>query len=143
MRRVNPRRLGLSAKRGTALLILALLGACSTVSVDFEPGTNPEVYFQRAQAASDQNDYERAQLIYRKLLETGITDLSYVIAAKYEIAFLDYKMGRLAMAVAGFNRLLEEYYPDGEPVLGAPQWPLVLSRKLLERLQPRGQSGRN
>ncbi len=108
----------------------AFFAGCSTVDTTFEPGSSPEVYFQRAQLASDQNDFELAQKIYRIFLETGISDPGYRVSAEYEIAFLDYKMGRKEAAIEGFNKILA-MYEAGTYSGMVPEWPKVLSIKIM------------
>lgn len=116
-------------------LPLAVLVSCVTVSLEFEEGSSPEMYFQRAQQAVDRNDFERAQRIYRMFLERNVDDLFYVVSAKYEIAFLDYKMEKIPQAIEGFRQLLRTYYEDPAMEGRVPEWPRVLSRRLLQKLE--------
>jgi len=118
------------------LAFIMMTASCTTISVDFEEGANPEMYFQRAQIASDRNDFELAQRIYYKLLETGITDPFYVVSAKYEIAFLNYKLGKREEAIQNFEEILKTYYEDPAWEGRVPQWPQVLSKRLLQKLKP-------
>lgn len=117
---------------GLAALILA---SCTTISTDFEEGTNPEIYFQRAQMAVDRNDYDVALTIYRKLLDSGVSDLYYVVSAQYEIAFLYYKKGQRQTAIQAFEELLRTYYEDPLYTGRVPEWPRVLATRLLQKLR--------
>lgn len=117
----------------TGLLALILAG-CQTISADFEEGTQPEVFFQRAQSASDASDYDKALLIYDKFLKTDIKDPIYTISAEYEIAFLRYKKGQVSEALVGFKAILAQY-SDPNRSFDLPAWPKVLAVKMLQKLE--------
>lgn len=117
-----------------AVLALSLMG-CTTISTEFDEGVSPEIYFQRAQTAVDRNEFDTAMVIYRKFLDTGISDPYYVISAKYEIAFLHYKKGETQQAIDAFEELLRTYYADSVLQDQVPAWPRVLSQRLLKKLK--------
>lgn len=118
-----------------SLVLAVFLLGCTTISTEFEEGANPEIYFQRAQRAVDINDFDAALRIYRKFLDTGITDLYYVISAEYEIAFLYYKMEKRQESIEAFEKLLSTYYNNSVDESQVPVWPKVLSQRLLQKMR--------
>jgi len=114
---------------------LALLVACQTAPAPIPADATAEIYFQRAQAASDQGLYDDALGIYRSFLSDRPADSNEnVFSARYEIAFLLAKEGKDAEAIAGFEALLADY-DNLEKSAGAPGWVKSLSQRKLADLK--------
>lgn len=120
-----------------ALATLALLVSCQSTPAPIGPEASAEVYFQRAQAASDQGQYDEALALYRDFLaDRPEASREYVFSARYEVAFLLAKKRQDAEAIAGFEALLADYN-DFEKSEGAPAWVKVLAQKKLQELKDR------
>lgn len=118
-----------------ALPLLLALAGCQTVQTEFEAGTYPEIYFQRAQEALDSDDFDTALLIYGKFLSSDIKDPAYIASAEYEISFLHYKKGDYPVALAGFKALLAKY-ENKELAASLPAWPKALAQVMVKKLSP-------
>jgi tetratricopeptide (TPR) repeat protein len=118
----------------TALTLL-LLAACQTAPPPIGPDASAQIYFQRAQAASDLNQYDEAMGIYKKFLADR-PDATHenTFSARYEIAFLLFKKGEWAESKAAFAGILADY-DDLDKSQGAPAWVKVLSQKVLQEIQ--------
>ncbi|OHD10756.1 MAG: hypothetical protein A2Z96_06000 [Spirochaetes bacterium GWB1_48_6] len=117
------------------LIPLLLLTGCQTVDVTFEEGINPEIYFHRAQTAVDGKNYEIALVIYQKFLDTNPTDLAFRVSAEYEIGFLNYKLGKNAVALEWLKKVSDRY-DDPSQISFLPPWPKNLAQKLVNKIQP-------
>ncbi len=107
---------------------------CSSVPDTIPENLEPKELFQRAQeAVVERNDYETALRYYQAFLQRFPDDVQRVVEAEYEIAFLHYKMGEYDEAKRMFNELIARYEGDQAKIL--PQWPLILSRKVLEKIE--------
>jgi len=117
------------------VLFLGLLLASCQTAPPISPDATSEIYFQRAQAASDQNQYTEALAIYRSFLsERPDANREDIFSARYEIALLLMKRGELVKAQADFEAILADY-DVLEKSAGAPGWVKVLSAKKLEELK--------
>jgi tetratricopeptide (TPR) repeat protein len=129
-----------------AAAILTALASCASEPKEIPSDLEPIEYFQKAQqAASDDNNYDLALRYYRTFIERHPEDFQRIIEARYEIAFIHYKQGKLDQAEREFNQLLENY--EGERANVLPAWPRILAQKVLEKIeetrnQPRGLFGR-
>lgn len=122
-------------KRNIFLILAVVLAGCQTISVDFEEGINPEIYFHRAQLAVDAKDYEKALVIYQKYLATNPGDLGMLVSAEYEIGFLNYKLGNRTQA-ADWLKKVEGRYLDPSQISNLPGWPRILAQKILGKIEP-------
>ena len=115
------------------LLILAFFVACTTAPEDIpETLTQPE-YFQQAQEAVEVRNWDAALAYYRAVIERYPQDTETVVAAEYEIAFIAYKRGLTEEAADGFRSVLERYEEGVGPQM--PEWPRILSEKLLAEIE--------
>jgi outer membrane protein assembly factor BamD (BamD/ComL family) len=110
-----------------------LLFSCKTVDTHFAPGTPTEIYFQRAQQASDLYDYQTSLKIYEELLARTDIDLSTRVQAQYEVAFLNYKMGNYAVARTDFQSIIF-VYDDPKRTVELPIWVRILSKKVMAEI---------
>ena len=117
-----------------AVAVLLIAGCASKAEQTIPTDLNPLEYFQQAQTiASDQGNYALAIRYYQTFIDRHPDDLQRIVMAKYEIAFLNYKRGRIALAKQQFNELLSYYDSEGSTVL--PKWPQILARKVLKRIE--------
>ena len=114
----------------TAALLL-LFGACTTPPPVIPENLSQPEFFQRAQEEADNYRWDNSLLYYQVFLDRFPDDLPNVLAARYEIAFINYKKERYPEAKQGFQALLETYKDYPNP-LSVPQWPRVLSQKLIK-----------
>lgn len=114
------------------LAALALVISCETVPVTIEEGLSPALYFQKAQEALELDHFDTAKLYYETFLQRFPEINTDYIAAEYELAFIDYKIGRYADAKVRFQRLLG-YYEQG--IKNLPNWPRTLSTKILAKVE--------
>jgi outer membrane protein assembly factor BamD (BamD/ComL family) len=115
------------------LCIFILSGCTSPPPVIPEDISQPEI-FQRAQEQADNNRWDNALIYYRTFLERFPDDLPNVLAARYEIAFIQYKKEQYQESKKLFSELLETYKTFDNP-LAVPQWPRVLAEKLLKKIE--------
>lgn len=116
---------------------IIILSACQSTPPEIEEGLNPAELFQRAQeAVINDSDYETAMAYYEAVLERFPNDIQNRVIAEYEIAFLYHKMGDDKKAKQLFSTLLEKY--EGEKAQVLPQWPKVLSEKLISIIEEEG-----
>lgn len=122
-----------------ALAAVFLLGlfvtSCQTGPAPIPTDATSEIYFQRAQAASDLSQYDDALAIYRSFLaqhpEAGNEQ---TFSARYEIALLLSKKGQTTLAIADFESILSDFEVL-EKSAGAPGWVKVLASKKLQELK--------
>ena len=118
---------------GIAVTVLFLsLASCKTVDSNIAPNSPTEIYFQRAQQASDQYDYATSLKIYQELLARQDIDMTTRISAQYEVAFLHFKMGRKAEAKEEFQKILNTFNDPTQSNL--PIWVQILSTKILKEM---------
>jgi outer membrane protein assembly factor BamD (BamD/ComL family) len=111
---------------------LGLLASCSSGPVVIPEGLSAAEIFQRAQDASDKNDYPLAMRYYSLVQTSYPDDLTHATWATYEIAFLYHKMGKDEMSLSLTNDLLDKYAKDAG---GLPPAPRILAQKLKARLE--------
>lgn len=130
MRRTQKRRLfGL-----LALLVGALLlPACQTEIPEIPEDLSQPEFFQRAQDAADENEWEVALHYYETFIERYPDDEENVIAAEYEIAFIHYKMEEYQTSRQLFEEILQQYEEDEDNSL--PAWVRILSEKILDTVE--------
>ena len=115
--------------------VLVFLVACQSAPPPLTPTDSAEVYFQRAQAASDQSQYEESLSIYQQFL-TNHPEATHEesFSARYEIALLLSKKGLTAEAMNGYQSILDDFEVLDKSK-GAPGWVKVLSQKKLQELK--------
>lgn len=118
-----------------ALAILAFAG-CQTGPVEIPEDLTQAELFQRGQEALDANRYEVALQYYETFLERFPNDRANGAEARYEIAFIHYKMDDWDTARRLFNELIDTY--DREDAADLPAWPRVLSLRILEIMDQGG-----
>jgi outer membrane protein assembly factor BamD (BamD/ComL family) len=116
-----------------ALLVVALfLPACQTEIPEIPEDLSQPEFFQRAQDAADENEWEVALHYYETFIERFPEDEENVVAAEYEIAFIHYKMEEYRTSRQLFEEILDKYEEDEEGRL--PAWVRILSEKILDRV---------
>ena len=114
-----------------ALAVLVLFVSCKTTPTEIPDDLSQAELVQRAQEASDSENWETSLAYYQAVLDRFPQDRAATVAAHYEMAFIEYKRGDTAAAIAGFEQMLGFY--DFE-VSALPQWPRVLGEKLLTKI---------
>lgn len=118
-----------------ALLLGLLLLSCQTGPAPIPADATSEIYFQRAQAASDLSQYDEALSIYRTFLtQRPDANNEQTFSARYEIALLLLKKNQTAQAKADFESILADFEVL-EKSAGAPGWVKVLAAKKLQEIQ--------
>jgi len=127
-----------AAAAGAALIALGLclLASCASAPVEVPADLPARILVQRAQEASDRYDYDTATAYYRALGERFGSDPTHRCTAEYEIAFIDYKQGRIAEARTGLEALLARYAEPGAESL--PPHYRILALKVLEKIDAEG-----
>ena len=125
----------------TGLLVLVLaVGSCSSTPKTIPEDLEPIEYFQQAQKlAMEDNDYQNAIRYYRTFIQRHPDDIQNVVEAQYEIAFLYYKQGQYTRSKEEFEKLLSYYEGGGQSVL--PEWPQILGKKILDKIETERSSG--
>lgn len=109
-----------------------LLAGCETVPKNVPEGLSQAELFQRAQEAADKYNWKAALVYYSTFLERYPDDRGNGAAAKYEIAFIHYRLGDLKTARQEFQDLLKLY--DASDADKLPQWPKVLADDILKKI---------
>lgn len=125
------------------LLVSLLLISCQTGPASIPADATSEIYFQHAQAASDQNQYDEALGFYRSFLSLHPEAKNEeVFTARYEIALLLLKKGQTEQAQADFEAILADF-DNLEKSAGAPSWVKVLAAKKLQEIKDKAPAVRN
>jgi outer membrane protein assembly factor BamD (BamD/ComL family) len=118
------------------LIPIFFITACASGPVVVPEDMSPSEIIQRAQEASDRNNYDDAKQYYEVLLERFGTSSDLVCTAEYEIAFLNYKQKNFTEAEAGFNQLLARY--EGTDAILLPQHFKILAEIVMEKMTSGG-----
>ena len=118
------------------LIVVSLLG-CRSTPPEIPENLDPGEIFQLAQeAVVERNDYRTALHYYETFLERFGEDLKLTVEAEYEIAFIYYKLGDTDLAKEKFSEILDKYGDDDAQLL--PRWPLILTEKVLAKINEPG-----
>ena len=118
-----------------AVGIAALTVACQTVPEEIPDGLSRMEMFQRAQEAVEVERWELALRYYDEFIRRFPEERGAIVEAEYEIAFIAYKQEQYVESIALFEAILQKYEEDETGVL--PEWPRVLSLRLLEIIDER------
>jgi outer membrane protein assembly factor BamD (BamD/ComL family) len=111
---------------------LSVLASCQSAPKDVPENLSAREIIQRAQEASDAKNYAAA-VFYYETAKTRFADQAPVVCAcEYEIAFIQYKTGKMAAAKAGLESLLKRY--DQADAAFLPQEYRILSQKVLAKV---------
>ncbi|HOX48871.1 MAG TPA: hypothetical protein P5165_03515 [Spirochaetia bacterium] len=116
-----------------AALSLALLSSCASAPKEIPEDLTSRELIQRAQEASDGDNFAAAIAYYEAARERYGYDPAVLATAEYEVSFIYYKQGKYAEAEAGFLSLLARYDgPEGESL---PNTFKILAEKLLPKVR--------
>ena len=118
--------------------VAVVLTACVSGPREIPPDLTKAELFQRAQEAVDAGEWQDAERHYRAFIDRFPLDRSGIAEARYELAFIEYKQDRFAVARRMFSELLVEYEADGAGEL--PDWPRVLSERLIDIIDERSET---
>ena len=124
----------------SGLVVLALVFSCQSVPDEIPEGLSQAEMFQRAQEASDAGQWDTALNYYRTFIERFPDAVGPHAEARYEVAFITYKRGDPEQAVDLFQALIDDYEQDST---GIPDWPIVLARTLVEKIQSEARPARS
>jgi outer membrane protein assembly factor BamD (BamD/ComL family) len=131
MKRVSPRVLFLLL----AVVGLGFLAGCASTPVALPQGLSAGEVFQHAQDAVDRTDYALAIRYYATVKTSFPDDVTHVVWAAYEIAFLNHKLGKNVEALTLINELLDTYKDSWDTLPPATAAPHILAEKLKARLE--------
>jgi len=118
---------------GLFVVILLAMAACKSAPPVIPEDLSPPEYFQRAQEEADKYEWDNALVYYRTFLERYPDDFVNGLFARYEVAFVLYKKQEYQESKKLFQELLDSYKKIPNP-LSVPQWPKVLSEKLVQKI---------
>ncbi|MCL2293736.1 MAG: hypothetical protein FWC36_02565 [Spirochaetes bacterium] len=118
------------------LIIFLLLSGCRSTPRDIPDDLHPEEFFRNAQNAVDTwRNFNRAISYYEEFMRRFPDMKGKVIEAEYGIAFIHFRKGNFEEAERRFLLILERYQSPER--IHFPEWPRVLSEKVLETMQQR------
>jgi tetratricopeptide (TPR) repeat protein len=107
----------------TLLAILFVLQvSCASTTGQLNPQWTEDVFFKNAQEAMDENRYETALFYYEVFLVRYPENHQKVIAAEYERAFINYKMGNYKEATRGYDEIILKYDESPYAMLYHPRF---------------------
>ncbi len=113
-------------------LTAALFFSCASSPAPVPQDASAQKIIQLAQERYDAYDLNGANYYYQILLDRFGSDPNYMLNAKYEMAFIEYKKGRKDKALAAFKEIVARYdQPDAASL--SQTWK-VLSEKLIAEL---------
>ena len=99
------------------LAVTLFLAGCQTNLPPPVKGDPAEIYFQRAQAASDQYEYTRALSYYQAFLDNEPTQThDETFSARYEIAIIQIRIGNLQQAKTDFESIMADFSSENRPL---------------------------
>ena len=116
-----------------SLTLVVLVISCVSGPIVVPEDLTTAELIQRGQEASDRNRYSISLQYYEAVIERFPFDIESVIAAEYEIAFINYKQKLYDEAKIGFNELLARYNVPDEELL-PPQYK-ILSNIVLAKIE--------
>jgi len=118
-----------------AAAALAFLAGCVTATKEIPSGLSVSAIFQRAQEAVDVNDYALGVRYYSLVKDSYPDDVTHMVWASYEIAFLSHKMGKNAEALTLVSALLDAYAGKWDSLPPETAAPRVLAENLKTHLE--------
>ena len=118
------------------LTLIALLASCESVPQSVDSSWTEEMFFKQAQDAVDNDMLSTALFYYQVFLVRFPEDHAKVIAAEYESAILQKKLGAEDLAIAGLQKVLEKYETSTYVIMYPPRYK-VLAEKVLADLEGR------
>lgn len=121
--------------------IISTLVTCVTITDDILDDLTPDIYFQNAQEATTDRDYQRAMRWYRAFMEryqnlsgSSLDQRARLLWAEYEIAFLHHKMGDDGTALILLQELANKY--ENPEITNLPLAPGILAKRIIKELKP-------
>ena len=116
-------------------LIVAGLTGCASTPEEIPEDLSQMEMFQRAQEAVDQERWEIGLQYYREFIRRFPDDRGAIMEAEYEIAFIAYKQKDYDLSRQRFEAILATY--EADQAGSFPEWPRVLSERLLQIIDER------
>jgi tetratricopeptide (TPR) repeat protein len=117
-----------------AAVFLSFLCSCASKPQQIEADWTEETFFKNAQLAMDEYRYKTALFYYNVFLVRYPENLMKVIAAEYELAFLNYKIGNYEESRDGYNEIIRRYEESAYAMMYPPRF-LELSKKGLVNIE--------
>jgi outer membrane protein assembly factor BamD (BamD/ComL family) len=119
---------------------MVLVFSCVTNAGNIPLDLSPQELIQKAQEASDRNNYQSAEVYYTEVLNRYPFEDDAVCEATYEIAFIHYKQRKWEIARGEFLALLDRYKEDNAEFL--PTKYRILSENGLEKIKEKEASAK-
>lgn len=103
-------------------LLVLMLGSCASSQLRVNPQWTEDMFFKNAQVAMDENRYKTAIYYYEVFLVRYPENHQRVIAAEYERAFINYKMGNYKEATFGYEEIILKYDESPYAMLYHPRF---------------------
>jgi tetratricopeptide (TPR) repeat protein len=104
------------------ILLISALGSCAGGREQLSPQWTEEIFFKNAQEAMDENRYKDAMYYYEVFLVRYPENLQRAIAAEYELAFINYKMGNYKEATRIYENIIQKYDESPYAMLYHPRF---------------------
>jgi len=96
--------------------------SCASKTRQVDPQWTEEMFFKQAQLAMDEYNYQRALYYYGVFLVRYPENHQLAIAAEYEKAFINYKMGNYAIASESYHEIIRKYDESPYAILYHPKF---------------------
>ncbi len=116
----------------TFAFVSVLFFSCASSPAPVPQDASAQKIIQLAQERYDTYDLNGASYYYQVLLDRYGSDPNYMLNAKYEMAFIEYKKGHKDQAVAAFKEIVARY--DAPDAAALSQTWKVLSEKMIAEL---------
>ncbi|MCK5251128.1 MAG: hypothetical protein KAJ98_14245 [Spirochaetaceae bacterium] len=104
------------------LILMVLLVSCASTSSRINVQWTEEMFFKNAQEAMDEYQYKTALYYYEVFLVRYPENHQRVIAAEYERAFINFKMGNYKEASLGYEAIILKYDESPYAMLYHPRF---------------------
>ncbi len=105
-----------------AALLALLFSSCASSVERVNPQWTEEMFFKNAQEAMDEYRYETALFYYEVFLVRYPEKHQRVIAAEYERAFINYKIGNYNVATEDYKEIIRKYDESPYAMLFPPRF---------------------
>ena len=112
----------IQALGNSAAALLLTLASCAVTAEMISPAWTPEMFFKNAQEAMHERRYQDALFYYDVFLIRYPEDYRRRISARYEKAFIHYKIGDFKTAESEFRAIITLYDQSPYAILYHPRF---------------------
>lgn len=112
----------MSELRCYVIICILTLFSCASKAERVGPQWTEEMFFKQAQLAMDEYRYKKALYYYEVFLMRYPENHRLSIAAEYEKAFINYKMGNYAIASGAYHAIIRKYDESPYAMLYHPRF---------------------